>query len=72
MNFKYTHNHELEAKVKKKQVPRGFIRCDYSIVTHCTIDYDVIDNFYPPKRAYSSFEDNTGHADRRTDGHDVL
>ena len=32
--------------------------------------------FYPQKRPYSSFEDNTGHTDgrtdRRTDGHDLL
>ena len=25
----------------RKQVPRGYIKCDYSIVTYCTIVYDV-------------------------------
>ena len=24
-----------------EQVPRGYIRCEYSIVTYCTIVYDV-------------------------------
>ena len=27
---------------EKEQVSRGYIRCDYSIVTHCFIDDDVI------------------------------
>ena len=27
---------------KKKQVPRGYIRCDYFVATRCIIDYDVI------------------------------
>ena len=26
----------------EKQVPRGYIRNDYFIVTHCIIDYDII------------------------------
>ena len=25
-----------------KQVPRGYIRCDYFIVTYCTIVFDVV------------------------------
>ena len=27
---------------QNEQVPRGYIRCDYSIVTHCIIDYIII------------------------------
>ena len=42
-------NIRQERKMKKKiseekreQVPRGYNRCDYFIVTHCTIVYDTI------------------------------
>ena len=31
----------------EKQVPRGCIRCDYSIVTHCIIDFDDIEDILP-------------------------
>ena len=36
--------YELEANSwpVPKQVPRGYIVCDYFIVTHCIIDYDII------------------------------
>ena len=29
----------------REQVPPGYLSCDYSIVAHCIIDSDVIDNF---------------------------
>jgi len=32
----------IETSFLYKQVPRGYIRCDYFIVTHYIIDYDVI------------------------------
>ena len=41
---------EMRERISK-QVPRGYIRCDCSIVTCCIIVYDVIDNFITSKSA---------------------
>ena len=33
--------YEIDAFISEKQVPRGYITCDYFIVTHRIIDYDI-------------------------------
>ena len=32
----------MHCSPEQKQVPRGYIRCDFFIVTHCITVYDVI------------------------------
>ena len=39
-------------RAKTKQVPRGYIRCDYFIVCHCVIVYDVIDKLFTLKSSF--------------------
>ena len=56
-----------------QQGPRGSIRYDYLVVTHCSIvKFIILNTFLYKNPRFSSLENNTGRTDGPTDGHDFL